>query len=600
MQTDMEMQEYDGEERRALNMIWTAAQDHSFRPEFMAFDQEGKADLYLNSIIGYVHRWYDGQRVSELFSSFQGAALQDVYDTILWLGLESGAYQREKTVRPVLEELRGEYWEKVLCKSRWSVRERLIEALQTGRARMALGEQPGVLPWERRLLEGLDFDAEADTERIAEGVSRLLWEYFRFDCRAAARKKGREKRKGPVFLLWPFRSCRGRIVRNSLPAGEEGTKGDPRQSREEDGAERKELKAGRGLRFWLETASRHREETVRSYIEACYGMSMYGERQNQAVRHLLCTGCHSGCGLHFTRGDKFLKAPEDGEAARQLWAAARQRKKNREHFEGHRAEYQASIRCLEERIRNILLVDLQPVPEISREGRLVGSLAWKAACLGDGRVFLKSVGEERPNVSVDLMLDASASRMGHEEIIAAQGYVIAESLTRSGIPVQVYSFSAIQGYTVFRIFREYGEGSRNREILDYVAAGWNRDGLAFRAAGHLMENSPCEKRLLIVLTDASPNDEQRIALGDGTPRGKEYGGEAGIEDAAGEVRQLKKQGVNVMAVFYGLDSDLKGAQQIYGTSFARIKDMDQLAGAVGDLIAGKLSASPLLTRYMTE
>ncbi len=36
MQTDMEMREYDGEERRALNMIWTAAEDHSFHPEFMA------------------------------------------------------------------------------------------------------------------------------------------------------------------------------------------------------------------------------------------------------------------------------------------------------------------------------------------------------------------------------------------------------------------------------------------------------------------------------------------------------------------------------------------------------------------------------------
>ena len=35
MQTDMEIREYDGEERRALNMIWTAAEDHSFQPEFM-------------------------------------------------------------------------------------------------------------------------------------------------------------------------------------------------------------------------------------------------------------------------------------------------------------------------------------------------------------------------------------------------------------------------------------------------------------------------------------------------------------------------------------------------------------------------------------
>lgn len=154
---------------------------------------------------------------------------------------------------------------------------------------------------------------------------------------------------------------------------------------------------------------------------------------------------------------------------------------------------------------------------------------------------MKNSEEERQNVSVDLMLDASASRMGHEAVIAAQGYVIAESLTRCGIPVQVYSFSTIQNYTVMRLFRGYEEKEKNRGILDYVAAGWNRDGLALRAAGHLAGQSSCEKRLLIVLTDASPNDEQRMAPVSGAVRGKEYSGDVGIEDAAMEVRQLKSR-----------------------------------------------------------
>ena len=48
--------------------------------------------------------------------------------------------------------------------------------------------------------------------------------------------------------------------------------------------------------------------------------------------------------------------------------------------------------------------------------------------------------------------------------------MIAESLTRCGIPVQVYSFSTIQNYTVMRLFRGYEEKEKNRGILDYVAA----------------------------------------------------------------------------------------------------------------------------------
>lgn len=217
LQTDIKMQEYDGEERRALNMIWTAAKDHSFRPEFMAFDRYGRADLYLNSIIGYVHRWYDGGKVSEMFGAFQGTALQDIYDTIFWLGLECGAYEKEREGRPGLEELRREYWAQVLEESKWSAQEKLVQSLQTGWGRMVLGEKPGVTPWERGILSGLSFDGSADTDEIMERVSGILWEYFRFDCRSEQKRK--ENRKRIKSMIRPFRFVRpahGVIVRNTL------------------------------------------------------------------------------------------------------------------------------------------------------------------------------------------------------------------------------------------------------------------------------------------------------------------------------------------------------------------------------------------------
>ena len=216
MQTDMEMREYDGEERRALNMIWTAAEDHSFHPEFMAFDRYGKADLYLNSIIGYVHRWYDGGKLSELFGAFQGTALQDIYDTIFWLGLECGAYEKEREGRPALEELRGEYWAQVLEESKWSAQEKLVQSLQTGWGRLVLGEKPEVTPWEWGILSGLSFDGAADTDEIMERVSGILWKYFRFDCRSEQKRKENRKRiKGMIKPFRFVRPARGVIVRNT-------------------------------------------------------------------------------------------------------------------------------------------------------------------------------------------------------------------------------------------------------------------------------------------------------------------------------------------------------------------------------------------------
>lgn len=47
-------------------------------------------------------------------------------------------------------------------------------------------------------------------------------------------------------------------------------------------------------------------------------------------------------------------------------------------------------------------------------------------------------------------------------------------------------------------------------MFDYFAAGWNRDGLALRGMGELMKSAPADRHLLILLTDASPDDSRKI------------------------------------------------------------------------------------------
>ena len=50
------------------------------------------------------------------------------------------------------------------------------------------------------------------------------------------------------------------------------------------------------------------------------------------------------------------------------------------------------------------------------------------------------------------------------------------------------------------------------------------------------------------------------------------------------MRKLRKKGIRVIGVFYGLDQELEGARKIYGSSFVRIRDAGQLADTVGGLI----------------
>ena len=56
------------------------------------------------------------------------------------------------------------------------------------------------------------------------------------------------------------------------------------------------------------------------------------------------------------------------------------------------------------------------------------------------------------------------------------------------------------------------------------------------------------------------------------------------EDTAREVRALRQKNVRVAAVFTGEDRSAGDAEEIYGRSLARIRTMDQLAGAAGALI----------------
>ena len=208
--------------------------------------------------------------------------------------------------------------------------------------------------------------------------------------------------------------------------------------------------------------------------------------------------------------------------------------------------------------------------------------------LHDARVFLRSDEESRPGFAVDLMLDASASRLHCQEAIAIQGYILAKSLASCGIPVRVTSFCSLRGYTVLRILKDFGDKNGERNVFNYFAAGWNRDGLALRGAGELIKSAPAEKHLLILLPDASPADSHKILPSGKVPLSRDYDGQIGVDDPAEEVRALRAQGVRVAAVFMGGIASVPAANAIDGRALARIRRIDQLAATAGRLIQDEI------------
>ena len=92
-----------------------------------------------------------------------------------------------------------------------------------------------------------------------------------------------------------------------------------------------------------------------------------------------------------------------------------------------------------------------------------------------------------------------------------------------------------------------------------------------------------KQRILLVLTDASPNDSTPIAAA-GLNLPREYEGAAGVQAAQTAVRALRSRGVRVGAVFHGSTTHLENVHTIYGHAYVRIRKASQLAQGVSDLL----------------
>ena len=240
-----------------------------------------------------------------------------------------------------------------------------------------------------------------------------------------------------------------------------------------------------------------------------------------------------------------------------------------------------------EKIQNSVLLYLQPDSVRADAGELEGGRTWRAIRLDDGDVFRRRENTNAGDVSVDILLDASTSQKGRLESISGQAYCIAEALTRCQIPCRVMSFCSMTGYTVVRIYRDYRETNANDRVFEYVANGCNRDGLAVRVVHSMMNDSPCDHRMLIILSDVKPQDIVRVQLEEDGDYAQ-YEKEVGIRDTAYEVRRTRADGIAVICVFTGDDEDLPAAKTVYGRDFARIRSSEQLADTVGQLIQNQI------------
>ena len=448
----------DKARRRAENQVWTAAGAYGFLPSFLVFHHDGTPDAYLNAIVGFTHRFYEAEVLVAWLDGLRDSVFADTFTDLAWLGIEAAVYPQALAVAPALEALRREHAERFLADLRdvdLSMQQRMLQTgvaqtLKAARCHEVLGGRSGLRnPWDRGLYEALELPPQPSAEALTEALDAVLHRFFRFRFRTGARRA--------YHVVLP--EMLHKFLRRVLPVHVVQDDAPTRQGGR--GADRGVLGASG-------TAGGLARKKAEDWRQVCReaGRPFFPEETRARIEQDVCTGGHAAAHVYFARPD--AGGADEARAANVAWAQA------------HAAVLKASERRIYSELKNVLDVMRQPLDVAAKQGRFSPRRAWRAAALGDGRVFRASEAEISSPFDVTLLLDASASREAQQPQIAAEAAMAARTLQALGIPVQVWSFASMHGVTVMTALLEMGS-ARTDGIYGYRARGWNRDGLALRA-----------------------------------------------------------------------------------------------------------------------
>ena len=167
------------EAKRARNFIWTAAEKYEFEPMFLAFSPDGTADMYLNLIIGLAYKWYNQEKIDAFFNQL-GGKNQELYEGLLWIGLENALYPKEEKIRSALRDIRKEYARESLRRYRKYKEYSRIDQIRNGHCREILGQPSELTTEEEELLHAFSYTEEMTTDEILEQTRENLWKYFSY------------------------------------------------------------------------------------------------------------------------------------------------------------------------------------------------------------------------------------------------------------------------------------------------------------------------------------------------------------------------------------------------------------------------------------
>lgn len=336
---------------------------------------------------------------------------------------------------------------------------------------------------------------------------------------------------------------------------------------------------------------------AKDYIELNYGKSYLTSKEQRQLTHQLCTDAHKDCKLHFTDGllhsePNFSAGISDNSSyntadSYQMEYAGKVLAENLEILKTNQLVTRQNILSLAAILKRALLTREEKEVFPDEYGKIQVNRLWNIGRTRSKKLFNREYTQELTNFVVEILIDSSGSQQIRQGLVALQGYIISEALSLAEIPHRVMGFCTFGDYTVLRRFRDYDDpGDADKKILEFYGSANNRDGLAIRAAAHSLAHRREENKILIVLSDGTPND---IIVSRSKSRLRvQYCNEYAIRDTAREVYRLRSKGIAVMGIFAGDEEALSAEKQIFGNEFAYIRKISDFSNVAGRYLKKQL------------
>ncbi|WP_101773169.1 vWA domain-containing protein [Peptostreptococcus faecalis] len=578
---------------RKQNIVWTVSEDYSYEPIIKLFDvyQDFNMDYYRMLLLGYVYKKINMHELLDYIAiHFEKTKLKNEFLKTIEIFLDDCFGKNLIIERPGAEKYRVNFLEKINEKYKNRKNLEVEEEIESLYSAVLVGKFSKSREVVEQLVSYMHMRNNArTTDEVIEAINGAFLKFFYENVQLASSNKNKrnidkedseekkskesknEKRETPRINF--------KMKRRSLNKNKESIDTDSflvesaeftKNISEDEIISDERLESSNSM-----TSDNNK---IKNMVESRYGEASIPVHNINRIEKEVSTGIHDGIKIHFTEGN-FVNGKGDPYFSK---AVENQNRINTEFYKENELIFRRSINELKELLTKKLLLNDEDESEITNNGKLVVSKIWRHQYLNDDKIFQKNNISQLGSISVDILLDASASQIGREEQVSSQAYVIAEALSSLNIPTRVIGFCNFFNYLVLTQYRDYNDSvSANRKIFNYKASGSNRDGLAIKLISNQMDSIEYENKVLIVLSDGKPNDKIDLgASGFIKVDGDDYEGEIAVKDTAQEVFNLKLRDKHILGVFTGEENDLEYEKRIYGKDFAYIKNINRFSHTI--------------------